>query len=152
MAASNDAIVKRFMAAMGLDELLNWPEYRDNDMRMRNRPALHARIDEKMTAQTVDYWIEKLNAAGVPCGRVLTLPEVLRDPQVLAQEMVIESHDSGGSPVKMTGFPVKLSHTPCRLRRGAPDLGGHTEEILAEAGYGQDDIESLRQSGILGGS
>jgi crotonobetainyl-CoA:carnitine CoA-transferase CaiB-like acyl-CoA transferase len=150
VAASNDTIVERFMTAVGLHDLLNWPEYADNEMRMHNRPALHARIDEKMSQRPVDHWITKLNAAGVPCGRVMDLPEVLRDPQVLAQEMVIESHDSAGEPVKMTGFPVKLSRTPCRLRRTAPSLGGDTDEILTEAGYGMDDISALRQSGVLG--
>ena len=57
--------------------------------------------------------------------------EVVNDPQVLAQRMVIESVRDGRAPIKMTGFPVKLSATPCELRRPAPELGEHSEEILA---------------------
>lgn len=152
VAASNDTMVVRFMTALGLQDLLSWPEYADNGRRMANRPALNSRITKAMSQQSVDHWIEKLNAAGVPCGRVMALPDVLKDPQVLAQEMVIESHDPGRAPVKMTGFPVKLSQTPCRLRHGAPDLGQHSEEILVEAGYDHEQIAKLREDGIVGNS
>ena len=152
VAASNETIVQRFLAAVGLSELLDWPEYADNEKRMANRPALNARINEAMSQRTAEQWITYLNAAGVPCGRVMELPDVLRDPQVLAQEMVIESHDPGRAPVKMTGFPVKLSNTPCRLRKGAPGLGQHNDEILLEAGYDDERISKLREDGVLGGA
>ena len=58
------------------------------------------------------------------------LDEVFTDPQVLAQEMVIESVRPGRTPILMTGFPVKMSDTPCRVHLPPPELGEHTDEVL----------------------
>ncbi len=79
----------------------------------------------------------------------MSLGDVFSDPQVLAQEMVIEADHPGHGPVRITGFPVKLSSTPARLRHPAPALGEHTDEILAAAGYTADQIASLRRSGVI---
>ena len=70
-------------------------------------------IDQKIGADTVAAWIERLNRAGVPCGRVMDLAEVFADPQVQAQEMVVEIDHPGHGPVRMTGFPIKLSRDAC---------------------------------------
>jgi crotonobetainyl-CoA:carnitine CoA-transferase CaiB-like acyl-CoA transferase len=79
----------------------------------------------------------------------MNLAEVFSDPQVLAQEMVLEADHPGHGPVRMTGFPVKLSATPARLRRPAPELGQHTDQVLSEAGYDPDRIAALREAGVI---
>ena len=79
----------------------------------------------------------------------MNLAEVFADPQVLAQEMVLEAEHPGHGPVRMTGFPVKLSATPARLRRPAPALGEHTDQILAETGYAPAQIAALRNAGVI---
>jgi CoA:oxalate CoA-transferase len=86
----------------------------------------------------------------VPCGRVQDLAEELTDPQVLAQEMVIEVPPPGHGTVKMLGFPVKLDRTPCRVTRPAPAFGAHTAEVLADAGYSADAIKELMKAEIVG--
>jgi crotonobetainyl-CoA:carnitine CoA-transferase CaiB-like acyl-CoA transferase len=149
IAPSTPAIVRRLMAALGLEGLLERPEFATNDARMANREALKALINQRTNAASVAEWIERLNRAGVPCGRVMTLGDVFADPQVLAQEMVIEADHPGHGPVRMTGFPVKLSATPARLRHPAPKLGEHTDEILAAAGYDEDRIAALRAAGVV---
>jgi crotonobetainyl-CoA:carnitine CoA-transferase CaiB-like acyl-CoA transferase len=116
---------------------------------MRNRERLRALIDARIGEATVDAWIERLNGAGVPCGRVMNLAEVFADPQVLAQEMVLEAEHPGHGPVRMTGFPVKLDATPARLRRPAPALGEHTEAVLRSLGYAPERIASLRSAGVI---
>jgi CoA:oxalate CoA-transferase len=116
---------------------------------MRNREALRALIDQKIGADTVEAWIERLNRAGVPCGRVMNLAEVFADPQVQAQEMAIEIDHPGHGPVRMTGFPIKLSETPARLRFPAPALGEHTEQVLRELGYDAARIAGLKERGIV---
>jgi crotonobetainyl-CoA:carnitine CoA-transferase CaiB-like acyl-CoA transferase len=116
---------------------------------MRNRERLRALIDARIGAATVDAWIERLNGAGVPCGRVMNLAEVFADPQVLAQEMVLEVEHPGHGPVRMTGFPVKLGATPAQLRRPAPRLGEHTEALLRELDYAPEQIASLRSAGVI---
>ena len=106
-------------------------------------------IDEAMRHESQSYWIERLNDAGVPCGRVQSLGEAFEDPQVRHQEMVIDVEHPGHGTVKMTGFPVKLSKTPCRVNRPAPDLGNHTDEVLAEVGFSSSEIEELRKAGAI---
>ncbi len=68
----------------------------------------------------------------MPCGLVQSLPEAFHDPQTLHREMVIEVDHPGHGPVRMLGFPVKLSDTPCTVRYPAPRHGEHTQEIISE--------------------
>ncbi len=131
VAPSNDTYVERFLSELGLSALLDEPAFANNASRMSHRETLNARINAVTRTQPVAHWIDRINAAGCPCGRVMSMAEVLTDPQVLAQQMVIESsRDDAHAPVKMTGFPVKFSHTPCVLRLPPPRLGEHTQEVL----------------------
>ena len=134
VAPSNDTYVRRFLGAVGLEHVLEEPRFADNASRVMHRRALNALIDERTSGASVEHWIAVINRAGCPCGRVLALAEVFTDPQVLAQEMVIEWHRQGQTPVRMTGFPVKLSDTPCALRRPPPQLGEHTAEVIGDTG------------------
>jgi crotonobetainyl-CoA:carnitine CoA-transferase CaiB-like acyl-CoA transferase len=149
IAPSTPAIVRRLMQELGLEGLLDQPEFGTNDARMANREPLKALINQKIGESTVEAWIERLNRAGVPCGRVMTLADVFADPQVLAQEMVLEADHPGHGPVRMTGFPVKLSTTPARLRHPAPALGEHTDQVLAGLGYPPARIAALRAAGVI---
>ena len=149
IAPSTPVIVRRLMRALSLEDLLEQPEFATNDARMANREPLKALINQRIGHASVAEWIERLNRAGVPCGRVMTLADVFTDPQVLAQEMVIEADHPNHGAVRMTGFPVKLSATPPRLRHPTPALGEHTDEILAAAGYDPGRIEALRRAGIV---
>jgi len=130
VAPSHDVMVTRFLGVLGIADLLNEPDYADNARRMANRPALNARINAVTRTRPVDHWIAAINKAGCPCGRVMDLDEVFTDPQVLAQEMAIESARPGRVPIRMTGFPVKMSGTPCRVHLPPPELGEHNDEVL----------------------
>ena len=131
VAPSTDTFVRRFLRALVLEHLLDDVRFQTNEDRMTNRDVLADIINEVTSLRTVDHWIEVINDAGCPCGRVMNLAEVFSDPQVLSQEMVLDQVHPGHGTVRMTGFPVKLSHTPAKLRRPAPDLGADTEAILA---------------------
>ena len=131
VAPSTDTFVRRFLRALVLEHLLDDVRFQTNEDRMTNRDVLADIINEVTSLRTVDHWIEVINDAGCPCGRVMDLAEVFSDPQVLSQEMVLDQVHPGHGTVRMTGFPVKLSHTPAKLRRPAPDLGADTEAILA---------------------
>jgi crotonobetainyl-CoA:carnitine CoA-transferase CaiB-like acyl-CoA transferase len=149
IAPSTPVHVRRLLETLGLGHLLDDPAFADNAARMRNRERLRPLINARIGEATVEQWIERLNAAGVPCGRVMNLAEVFADPQVLVQEMVLEVEHPGHGRVRMTGFPVKLSATPARLRRPAPALGEHTDAVLRELGYAPEQIASLRDAGII---
>jgi len=134
VAPSTTAILRRFLDAIGLEHLLDEPRFATNALRMTHRDELTQLINARLAADTQANWVERLNAAGVPCGLVQGVDQALADPQARAQEMVIEVPHPGHGVVKMLGFPLKLSGTPCVVRRPAPRHGEHTQEILAEIG------------------
>jgi CoA:oxalate CoA-transferase len=149
IAPSTPVHVRRLLEALELGRLLDDPAFADNAARVRNRERLRPLINARIGQATVEAWIERLNAAGVPCGRVMNLAEVFADPQVLAQEMVVEIEHPGHGRVRMTGFPVKLSATPAQLRRPAPQLGEHTDLVLGALGYSPERIATLRRDGVV---
>jgi crotonobetainyl-CoA:carnitine CoA-transferase CaiB-like acyl-CoA transferase len=148
IAPSTDEVVRRLFRALEIEALLERPEFSSYEQRLRHRDAVNALVGERIREGSVDHWIELLNRAGVPCGRVADLRAVFSDPQVRAQEMVLEIEHPGHGRVQMTGFPVKLSATPCRVRLPAPELGAHTDEVLRELGLG-DEIPRLRAHRIV---
>ena len=85
----------------------------------------------------------------MPCGPVQSLPAVFRDPQILAQDMRLDVPHPGHGIVQMLGFPIKLSATPCQVRRAAPALGEHSDEILMELDYPATERDALRQAGVI---
>jgi crotonobetainyl-CoA:carnitine CoA-transferase CaiB-like acyl-CoA transferase len=130
VAPSNDVFVERFLNVLNLGYLLEENRFKTNTERMVNRDALLEIINKVTEQKTVDHWISIINEAGCPCGRTMDLSEVFSDPQVLSQEMLLEVEHPGHGPVKMTGFPVKLSATPAKIHRPTPELGAHTDAIL----------------------
>jgi crotonobetainyl-CoA:carnitine CoA-transferase CaiB-like acyl-CoA transferase len=149
IAPSSEAVYYRLLDAIGAPELRNYPDFRSNDDRVRNRRAMNAAIERRLETAGSDYWIEKLNAAGVPCDKVTTLPEMFADPQTRDQEMVVAAEHPGHGEVEMLGFPIKFAEAPCRIRRPAPDLGADTDAILGELGYFPEEIARLRRDGIV---
>jgi crotonobetainyl-CoA:carnitine CoA-transferase CaiB-like acyl-CoA transferase len=149
LAPSQEQSYQRLVNALGLPELRQDPRFLTNDLRVSNREAMNGAVEARLRTNTTAYWIETLNAAGVPCGRVLGLGEVFSDPQVLDQEMVLSQPHPGHGTVKMLGFPIKFAEAPCSLRRPAPEVGGDTDEVLREFGYSEDEIAVLRGSGVI---
>jgi len=149
IAPSNDHVYFKFLSALGLDHLKDVPEFATNDLRMTNRKQIKTAIQNVISKKPKSYWIDYLNKAGVPCGTAMNLPEVFEDPQVRHQEMVIEVPHPGHGVVKMLGFPVKLSKTPCRVCAPAPKLGEHTIEILRGLGYDDRAIEDLKNKKVI---
>lgn len=131
VAPSNDAILGRFLALIGLSDILSNPDFATNEKRFERRPELKAMIEERLAGANQDEWIERLNAAGVPCGKVQNLAEMFADPQVAAQEMLLTIPHEGHGDVQVPGFPMKFSKTPCRVWLPTPRLGEHTEDVLA---------------------
>ena len=152
IAPATPEILARLMQELGLTDVLDRPDMKTAEQRRAGRAELNALINQRLSTDAQEHWIGRLNAAGVPCGKVLSVAEVFEDPQVKAQDMVIEVDQSPHGIVRMVGFPVKLSDTPARLRYPSPELGAHTDEVLAEAGLSQEEIAGLRFRKSIGGS
>jgi crotonobetainyl-CoA:carnitine CoA-transferase CaiB-like acyl-CoA transferase len=149
LAPADDAFFRRLADALGESGLKTDPLYATQSARMANRGRINAIVGGRLAAGTSAHWVEVLNAAGVPCGPVNSVAEVFADPQVLAQEMVMDVAHPGHGVVRMLGFPMKFSELPCRVRRPAPGLGEHSDEVLAELGYAPAEREAWRRDGVI---
>ncbi len=149
IAPPDDVFFGRLADVLGLPGLKADPLYATQIARVANRARINAIVGGKFATESTQYWVETLNAAGVPCGPVNTVEQVFQDPQVLAQEMVMEVEHPGHGLVRMLGFPMKLSETPCQVRRPAPGLGEHSDEILASVGYDDAARAALRGAGVV---
>jgi CoA:oxalate CoA-transferase len=134
--------------ALGCDDLPGDPRFETAEKRRQNRTVINRIVSAVIQTKSRVQWIAILNQAGVPCGPVNNLAQAFSDPQVRHQEMVIESLQPEG-PVKMPGFPLKLSHTPARLRCPAPQPGQHSVDVLKQLGYGGPEINRLIQDRVI---
>ncbi len=149
VAPATAEIMQKLFTVIGAPEVPANPEFQTAEQRRAKRAALNALVDARLQSNTQDYWIEKLNAAGIPAGKVFSIPELFDDPQIKAQDMVLDVEHPNQGTVRMTGFPVKLSDTPCVIRHPAPALGAHTSQVLAELGLDAAAIESLKAAKVV---
>jgi len=127
---------RRFVKLIGKEELEHDPRFLTNADRVRNGGELTAIIEERLATRSAAEWLKLLAEAGIPSGPVLHWDESLAHPQALAREMVVEVAHPAVGPFRTIGIPVKLSETPGSIRRPAPLLGEHTDEILASLDAG----------------
>ena len=148
IAPSTHKAWTNFCRSIEMEELTSDPRFDTAEKRRQNRAEINEIISKQIRTRTRTEWIGILNHAGVPCGPINNLRDVFADPQVLHQEMLIDSPQPTG-PVKMPGFPVKMSGAPARVHRPSPQLGGNTTEVLEEIGYGNAEINSLLQDKVV---
>ncbi len=150
LAVGNDRQWQKFCNLAGIDELADDTRFVTNPQRVRNRKELILIITEKMLARSGEEWLGELNNLQIPCGPINTLDKVFSDPQVLARKMVEEIPHPTAKKVKLVTSPMKLSETPCEIKRHPPLLGEHTDEVLEEkCGYTLEEIEKLRTGNII---
>ncbi|MDP9482160.1 MAG: CoA transferase [Chloroflexota bacterium] len=149
LAAGSERQWSRFCAALDLAGLAADARFATNPLRVANRTTLRAIIAERIGAESSAVWLERLEAAEVPCGPINTILEAFGTDQARAREMVVDIEHPRLGPVRQVGLPFKLAATPGSIRTAPPLLGEQTDEILAELGYDLAAIAGLRAAGAV---
>jgi succinate--hydroxymethylglutarate CoA-transferase len=150
VAVGNDAQFARFARTLGHPEWARDPRFVQNRDRVVHREALDALIADTLRTDVAAAWIARLQAAGVPCGRINSVAQALEDPHTAARGMVETVEHPTIGPLRMLGIPFKLAGTPASVRRPPPTLGQHTTEILRDdLGLPEDRIAELRAHRVI---
>jgi formyl-CoA transferase len=146
IATTGGKMWDRFCEAIGDAAMARKPAYATAAARSKNRDALNDEIQSHLNDHSSAEWIERLNAAGVPCGPIYSIDKMFADPQV-RHLRVAQAVDSGKGPgLTLLAQPVSLSRTPSRLVRRPPGQGEHTGAVLKEFGFSKREIAALRQA------
>ena len=132
LGGNNQKLWQRLCDVIGRPELFDDPRFADNEARMANRPELVAELEAALAARDTEDWVQTLLDAGVPAGPIHDYAQAVADPHTLAREMVVEMQHPEAGTVHGLGIPVKLSETPGSVRRPAPLLGQHDDEVRRE--------------------
>ena len=132
VGCASDRFWEHACEILGCAHLTEDPRFGNKPDRVKNNLELVEELTPYFQKQTTEHWCEKFEQAGIPAGPVMNHVEALSDPQTVARHMVAEVEHPTAGASKTLGVPVKLSETPGSVRRAAPTLGQHTEEVLAE--------------------
>ena len=142
MGVNSQRLWTRFCEALGDSTLVDDPLFVSTGARMKNRDALQARLETILASDTSANWVLRLEAVGVPAGRLNTIDQAWDDPQIKARGLLAEVDGR-----RFPRTPIKLHDTPVTLTRGPAEVGEHTREVLGEGGWSTDEIDALIAEG-----
>ncbi|MFN5352877.1 MAG: CaiB/BaiF CoA transferase family protein [Burkholderiaceae bacterium] len=149
IAGNGDAIFKRLMSAIGREDMATDPQLANNAGRVPRTQEIDDAIQAWCSSQRIDTALAALQAADVPVSKIYSVRDMMQDPQFLARQMFEQHLFKDGTPVKLPAVTPKLSETPGGTRWIGPELGEHTDEVLASLGYSAEQIAALREDGVL---
>jgi formyl-CoA transferase len=149
IAASGNVMFARLCKALGAEPLLEDPRFTDGPSRRENRREIHEAISTYTRTRTTKEWVAHLNDSGVPSGPVYSLDQTFADPQVKHIGMAAAVDHPSRGRIELVGQPVRFHRTPWRLRSACPEMGEHTDAILADLGYSASDVAALRDGDVL---
>lgn len=149
LAIGNDGQFAALCRAAGQAAIANEERFATNAMRVRHRAELIKVLTPLMMQHSVETWCELAQQEGFPCGSINTIDRVFRDPQVCAREMKIQMNSPSYGALDSVASPMRLSASPVSYRRAPPSLGQDTHEVLRDLHYSDDEIASLRDSGVI---
>ncbi|MBT2617235.1 MULTISPECIES: CaiB/BaiF CoA-transferase family protein [unclassified Bacillus (in: firmicutes)] len=150
VGVGNETHWKKFCQILKLN-IANEPRFSTNSKRVENRDQLIPILENRFKEESFKYWVEILDAVGIPAGPVYQLSDLYADPHVSEREMLLSLQHPTLGEIKQVGIPIKLSDTPGELKTPPPLLGEHSNEILQELGYNEEDIIKLYNNGVSGG-
>jgi formyl-CoA transferase/CoA:oxalate CoA-transferase len=149
LAGVPPALREAFYRTIGREDLLQVERFAALLMEPHDKLDLFAELSVTFRTRTTAQWVGALRAAGQRVAPVRRYDEVAVDPMMWENGYFVEAPDTSGSPTKVVGSPIRMSHTPLQPSAAAPELGQNTEEILLEVGYDWDDIARLRDAGAI---
>lgn len=132
VAVGNDTLWQKFCGLIERPDLAADPRFTTNPLRTENVKVLGEELNKTFQTKTMDEWLHILKEGGVPVGPINDVERVIKDPGVIAREMIVTTHHPIAGDVEMAGVPIKLSETPGSVDAPAPTLGQHTREVLKE--------------------
>jgi formyl-CoA transferase/CoA:oxalate CoA-transferase len=151
IGVGSDKLWKLFCPLVGLAHLVDDPRYVTNAARNANRATLVDALQQAFLTKSYEEWESILLPAGIPMGAINTIDRVVSHPQVAARQAIVEHDHPVAGRVRTVAPPVVLSETPGAVRRPAPRVGEHTDQVLRERlGMGEAEIARLRQSSVIG--
>jgi len=149
VAATGEPMWVALCTAMGIAELATDPRFTSESMRVAHRDELNQILIPILKSKPKAYWVELLNKAGVPTGPIYDMSEVFNDPQVISQDAAVEVEHPKVGKIRIVNQAVKLSRTPAKITHSAPELGEHSEEILRELCYSENQIQEFKTKKII---
>jgi len=150
IAALNKTLRERVCGVLGLvDDHVHMNTGEISDEAYFKQKEMMRVIEARLQENSSEHWLQKLEAAGIPCGRVNYRSDLYTDPQAQALGMVWDLENSALGKYKASGHPIRFSETPAKPHTGSPTLGEHTESVLHEFGYSADEIAQLKSTAII---
>lgn len=150
VAALNDALYRRLVAAMDLPQLAEDSRFLTNEKRVGHREELNSLLRARFLESSTHRWVQILTATGVPCSPINSIEDVLQDRQTYARDMVVPVEHPTLGEIRLPNIPITMHATPGSIRRAPPLLGADTRAVLVELGHAEESIDELLSSGVVG--
>jgi len=150
VGVGTERLWERFCRALGVqDTLMTDPRFATNPDRLAHRDELIPLLTEIIATQDADHWLDLFGEAGIPCGPINFVDDILNDLHLQNRGIIVELDHPAAGLVHSIANPVRLSETPVSYRLPPPTLGQHNAEVLAELGYGTEQVAKLEMQGVL---
>ena len=150
LGCANQGLWEQMCHAIGRADFLEDPRFSTNTHRVQHRAECVDSLSDIFRSDTTEHWVKLITNAGIPCGPINRVSQVLNDPQVKSRDMVAEIPHPQVPDLRVPNSPLKLAATPPSIRRYPPMLGEHNEEVLTDAGFSPDRIAEMQERGIIG--